>query len=131
ASRVAFWGALAEEQGRAVTVDVAPAPIEVAVPEADAVAMVDALIGNVLSHTEDGVAFAVALLAADGAAVLRVEDGGTGFSDRSVLERGRGHGTGLGLDIAKRTAESAGGSLEIGRSALGGASVVVTIPRRS
>jgi signal transduction histidine kinase len=131
ASRVAFWGALAEEQGRLVSIATVPHLVRVAVPEADVVAMVDALIGNVFSHTDDGVGFAVELTATKAAALLRVEDGGPGFPDDSVLERGRGHGTGLGLDIARRTAESAGGTLVIGRSPLGGAAVMVTIPRLS
>jgi signal transduction histidine kinase len=128
ATRLGFWSALADDQGRAVAADVESEPAPVAVDESDAVAMVDALIGNVFSHTDEGVPFAVALTVDDGRAVLRVEDGGGGFSSPDVLQRGTGRGTGLGLDIARRTAESAGGTLEIGRAAQGGASVVVALP---
>jgi signal transduction histidine kinase len=53
-------------------------------------------------------------------------DAGPGIADPgAALQRGRsGRGsTGLGLDIARRVAESGGGELRIDRSALGGAQV--------
>jgi signal transduction histidine kinase len=45
------------------------------------------------------------------------------------VERGRSGGTstGLGLDIARRVAESAGGGLSVGRSDLGGAAVTLDV----
>jgi len=57
-----------------------------------------------------------------------VQDAGPGF-DPSAGARGvSGAGsTGLGLDIARRTAESAGGTLTVDRSPLGGARVTVTL----
>jgi signal transduction histidine kinase len=130
-SRIAFWSALADEQDRRVTSDVVSDPVLVAVAESDAVAMVDALIGNVLSHTAEGVPFSVTLATGGGSVTLRVDDGGGGFTSDAVLERGTGRGTGLGLDIARRTAESAGGTLQIDTSPLGGAAVVVVLPDHS
>jgi signal transduction histidine kinase len=61
--------------------------------------------------------------------VLVVADEGPGFPDPSVLHRGRsGAGsTGLGLDIARRTAEATGGSLELGRAAGGGGQVTLRL----
>ena len=58
---------------------------------------------------------------------LVVADEGPGFPQADPTERGRsGIGsTGLGLDIARRIAESSGGTLMIGHSASGGG--VVTI----
>jgi signal transduction histidine kinase len=46
-----------------------------------------------------------------------------------VVERGRsGAGsTGLGMDIARRTAQASGGALRLGRSPAGGAAVTVEL----
>ena len=60
---------------------------------------------------------------------LIVADDGPGFATSDALERGvSGAGSsGLGLDIVRRTVESSGGSLSIGRSAGGGALVVLEL----
>ena len=131
AERVAFWSVLAEEQRRHVMVDLDGGPARVPIPRADAEAMVDALLGNVFAHTAEGDAFSVGL-DHDGESVrLSVEDAGPGFPAGPVLERGQSGGasTGLGLDIARRTAEAAGGSIAIGPGPqLGGAVVAVAVP---
>ena len=57
---------------------------------------------------------------------ILVADAGPGISDPdAALKRGSSGGgsTGLGLDIARRAAESTGGYLRIHRSVLGGAQV--------
>jgi signal transduction histidine kinase len=97
---------------------------------ADLAACVDALLGNVFAHTPDGSPLAVRL--ADrpvGGAILVVADGGEGFAAANAVDRGasRTASTGLGMDIARRAAESSGGRLSIGTSDLGGAEVTVEL----
>lgn len=129
--RLDYWAALAEEQHRTVSATIAPGPVVVPMAVDELRVMVDALVGNVFAHTPEGTAVSVGLSVADGAAQFTIEDDGPGFPDASVLRRGAsgGSGTGLGLDIARRTAESAGGFLVVTRSGrLGGAAVGVTLP---
>ncbi|MCW2533387.1 MAG: sensor histidine kinase [Blastococcus sp.] len=119
--RVHFWSVLAEEEGRAVTVELPGVPLPVRLAAADLGAAVDALLGNVFSHTPDGTAFAVAVRPrAAGGAELRVSDTGLG-TEPAAVERGSSGGgsTGLGLDIARRTAEASGGELRIASSPAG------------
>jgi signal transduction histidine kinase len=128
--RAEFWGALAEEQHRPWRVDVPEGPRPVAVSAADLEAALDALLGNVFTHTADGAAFAVLVEPGPGGGTsLVVEDAGSGF-DPDALERGRSGGgsTGLGLDIARRTVEAAGGRIEVGPASLGGARITLEFP---
>ena len=70
-------------------------------------AALDALLGNVFAHTPEGTAFRVEVRTlSDGGISLAVEDAGPGLSP-DFVERGvsGAGGTGLGLDIARRTAE--------------------------
>ncbi|HEY7563436.1 MAG TPA: HAMP domain-containing sensor histidine kinase, partial [Acidimicrobiia bacterium] len=121
--RVTFWRVLAEEQGRSVTVADSMHPLLVPIPEDVVGSIADTLIENVLTHTQAGVELRVGWRAEGDFATVRVEDSGPGFSQgfdpttRGVSSRGS---TGLGLDIARKTAEAAGGSLRWGRSQLGG-----------
>ena len=130
ADRVTFWGALAEDQGRDLQVELPEAPCPVRASRPDLEAAVDALIGNVFSHTPDGTPFSVALhpLPAGDALVL-VTDAGAGFDDDAVLGRGesRAGSTGLGLDIARHTASASGGDVRLGQSATGGARVAMRL----
>ena len=131
AERVAFWSVLAEDTDRDVRTDLAPGPLPVAAGRADLEALVDALLGNVFAHTPDGTGFAVRLgPRPGGGARLLVADAGPGLTaGADVLRRGASGGgsTGLGLDIARRTAEQAGGGLALGRSAAGGLAVTVDL----
>lgn len=131
--RTDFWQPLAEEQSRKLRLDVDPAAAHIATTSEDATAMIDALIGNIFSHTEPGTDGLVSVRTNDSDVVLSVEDGGPGVDDADLMARGRsgGSSTGLGLDIARRTALGAGGVLEIRPSALGGTAFVVTVPRVS
>lgn len=125
--RIAFWDVLAEEQHRVRTVEVPEGDgPRVPLARTDLEAALDAVIENVFSHTEEGVAYAVSCVADGGTASVRVDDAGKGFSALKV-ERGRSgaESTGLGLDIARRTAQATGGSLSIGASPLGGARVTL------
>jgi signal transduction histidine kinase len=129
--RVAFWGALADDDGRPWTCTVTPGgPHIVRLADADAAAAVDVLLGNVFAHTPDGTAYAVEVAVSGGRALLAVEDGGPGIDDVGAVRRGSSAAgsTGLGLDIAASAADAAGGALRIERSALGGARVVLDLP---
>jgi signal transduction histidine kinase len=129
ADRVAFWTVLAEDTERDLTVDVAPAPLPVALARADLEACVDALLGNVFAHTPHGTAFRVALAPRPGGAVLTVADAGPGLPGGDALLRGvSGSGSsGLGLDIVRRAAERTGGSVRFERAVTGGLRVVVDL----
>jgi signal transduction histidine kinase len=128
--RVEFWTALADEQDRTLEYMADGQTAQINVGADDATAMIDALIGNVFSHTDEGVDFTVAVAVIDEQNVmLIVDDEGPGFS-ADMAERGlsTGGSTGLGLDIAARTAGAAGGALIIGVSGSGGGRVTVTLP---
>ncbi|GHE26861.1 two-component sensor histidine kinase [Streptosporangium violaceochromogenes] len=128
AERVAFWSALAEEQDRPVRLRLAQGPLPVGVSAQDLEVCADVLLENVFAHTPDGTAFTVELAArARGGACLVVSDEGPGITRPDVLDRGASGGasTGLGLDIARRTAERSGGLLRAGAAASGGAEIVV------
>jgi signal transduction histidine kinase len=124
--RMAFWSALAEDQGRPCHLTGADQPARVPVPRSDLAAAADALIGNVFRHTAEGTAFAVTLHRGDDVVLVFFADAGPGIADPDAAVRRGSSGagsTGLGLDIALRVAESTGGALKIDRSALGGAQV--------
>ncbi|SDG17381.1 Signal transduction histidine kinase [Sinosporangium album] len=129
--RVTFWSVLAEDQARELTVDLAPGPLHVAVSAGELTACVDALLGNVFAHTPEGAAFAVRLTPADQGALLEVADHGPGFRRVDPLVRGEsGAGSsGLGMDIVRRTAESSGGSITLGATPGGGATVSLVLGR--
>ena len=119
--RVAFWSALAEDERRPVRFDRHDGPLPVRVSADDLAAAVDALLGNVFAHTPDGTGMSVDVRHRDGGgALVTVADTGPGL-DLASVERGRSGGgsTGLGLDIARRTAEASGGALRVASSARG------------
>lgn len=130
--RMAFWSALAEDEGRKVRVAGVDRPVRIPVARADLAAALDALLGNVFRHTPEGTAFAVDVHNGEDAVIVLVSDAGAGISDpEAAMARGRGSGnagsTGLGLDIVRRLAESTGGDVRIGSSVLGGTEVRIWI----
>ena len=129
--RMGFWRVLANEQARALHVDIAGEPAPVAVPESEVAAAFDALVGNVFSHTDPGVEFGVIVRVLEGTVEVEVADSGSGFPDGfDPMERGSsGAGSsGLGLDIVRRLARDASGTVRIGPSHSGGARVVLQLP---
>lgn len=122
ADRLAFWSVLAEDQERPWEVVGGDEPVMLPVPHTELVGVVDAMLGNVFSHTPERTAFRVSVSRAG----LLVDDAGPGIADpEKAVQRGvSGAGsTGLGLDIVRRAAEVSGGRMVITRSPLGGARV--------
>ncbi|MGC2240486.1 MAG: HAMP domain-containing sensor histidine kinase [Acidimicrobiia bacterium] len=113
--RFTFWKVLADEQGRYCAVELGDVPIEVHLPAEAVEAVLDVLIGNVFSHTSPGTPFAVRAGVRDDEAFVEVGDRGSGFQHDDPMVRGASGGgsTGLGLDIARKTAEAVGGRLEL------------------
>ena len=129
--RMAFWAAVAGDQGRTCKRVGATLPAPVPVPRADLAAALDALLGNVFRYTPQGTPIEVAVTRRDGWVAVRVDDGGPGIPDpEAAMRRGVSNkgSTGLGLAIAQRLAAGVNGAVNIGRSRFGGASVVVLLP---
>jgi signal transduction histidine kinase len=129
-ARAEFWAPLAEDQGRRWALEVNGEGTIVAVSVEELEAALDALLGNVFLHTPEGTAFRLLVTRRPGGgARLAVEDDGPGVSEDQVARGASSAGsTGLGLDIARRTAEAAGGSLRITTSARGGARIELDLP---
>jgi len=127
--RMQFWTAVAGDQNRPCSVQGIRTPAPVALPRAELVAALDAVLGNVFRYTPQGTAFEVAVSRRDGYVAVRVDDAGSGIADPNrALRRGASDqgSTGLGLDIAKRATLAANGSVNIDRARrLGGASVLM------
>lgn len=130
AERLEFWAPLADEEGRAVTAEVLPTPIYVPVGRGDLVAAIDALIENVHAHTPTATPYMVSMIATGAMVTMTISDKGPGFSSKDVEKRGvsTSGSTGLGLDIVRRTAETAGGRISVSFTPGGGASVHVALP---
>jgi signal transduction histidine kinase len=126
-TRCAFWKVVSEEQGREMSLSLGMPGVEVGLSRESVEAMVDALIGNVVSHTEPGADLWVSVGVDRGCPWLEVSDAGPGFASKDLVGRGvSGAGsTGLGLDIVRRSAESVDGSLEVSDRPGGGAVVRV------
>jgi signal transduction histidine kinase len=143
AERARFWAVLAEATHRPFTVCVPEDPLPVRVPADQLGAALDALLDNVFNHTAPGTAFTLKVAQGPAGEVdVVVEDSGPGLArvpaeaDIAVdgVRPGAGTGqrrrrsTGLGLEVARRTAETAGGRLDLGDRDAGGARVALTMP---
>ncbi|HEY3501214.1 MAG TPA: HAMP domain-containing sensor histidine kinase [Actinocatenispora sp.] len=126
--RVAFWAALAEDQGRNWAMSPARTPVIVGVPAEDLESALDSVLGNIFRHTPEGTKFAVRVVAEPTEARVTVDDAGPGIPEMGP--RGRSaSSTGLGLSIACRVAHAAGGDVTVERSPLGGARVIMSFAR--
>jgi len=126
--RLGFWSILAAEQGRQWALEAPDGPQPIGVAQGELEVCFDAMLNNVFTHTPDGAAFWVEVAAGpDRAWKLVVRDAGPGLPGNVAPARGAsgGAGTGLGLDIVRRTAEASGGHLSTGRAPEGGARVEV------
>lgn len=123
--RVEFWSVLAEETDRKISCNFCAGPLLIGAGPAALAAALDALLGNIFAHTPAGVSIHLSIHRADTDALLVVDDAGPGFPNLDVTVRGRSKGssTGLGLDIARHTAEDSGGRMRLGTPPGGGARV--------
>lgn len=127
--RAEFWQVLAQDQGRPFRFEAIGGDLTVPVEAGELAAAIDVLIDNVFAHTEDGTALTIGYERRDGEARIRVEDGGDGIAtDQAAPGVSQSGSTGIGLSIARRTAEQAGGSLELSTSTLGGTAVALVLP---
>ncbi len=131
-ARVSFWEVLAEDQGREMRVVLSPLPLLVPVADDDLADVVDVLIDNVFAHTPEGTPFTVGLRHEGDEALIIVADAGPGVA--ATRDDDRPGTSGLGLDIARRTAEGCGGRLTVSpvtggnEQAAGGTLVEVRLP---
>jgi signal transduction histidine kinase len=139
--RMAFWSVLAKSQGRTADVQLPSRRIEVGLTRDDLDAAIDALLSNVFAHTPEGTGFSVTLRPAGHRpsvwSLLVMNDpppaaGPATTTAASMPARlpmpAISTGTGLGLDIVRRTAATAGGTLTTGPTATGGFSAQLTFP---
>lgn len=126
-----FWKVLADEQGRATTIRTSGGSLLVGIAADELGVIIDTLLENVFAHTPPGTSYSLtAHRTPRGEAVLVIEDDGPGFNQEDVMERGVSGtgGTGLGLDIVRRTVERHDGVVRIRRAVSGGARVEVSFP---
>ncbi|TCM45322.1 HAMP domain-containing sensor histidine kinase [Kribbella sp. VKM Ac-2568] len=130
--RAAFWEPLFEDQGRELVLDLPTPPAMVRSSAEDLGAALDALVENVVAHTPDGTSARIILTrqpvgGSDGVLIVVADEGPgipLGAGERGRSDRGS---TGLGLDIARRCAEAAGGRLTIHPNLPTGSSVHLTL----
>jgi signal transduction histidine kinase len=126
AARIDYWRPLAEDQDRALEVELPAQRTPVGLSALDLGDLLDICIDNIFAHTPDGVGFRVALEVAGDVAHLVIGDGGAGFPSRPAGPR---PGTsGLGLQLARRTVERAHGALRTSAAGHPGGEVRIDLP---
>lgn len=130
--RAKFWSVLAASQDRPFTATLVDSPALVSTGAAELGAGLDVIVDNIFKHTEAGTALALSVTTEGDIVRVTVADAGPGLPDSTLAGRGvSGAGsTGIGLDVARRTAEQAGGTLELGTGLDGkGLSVNFRMPK--
>ena len=125
--RVAFWSALAEDQGRDLTVELPDGRCEVAVDAVDLCDVVDILVDNIFAHTPEGTGFRIALARDFRVARLTVQDFGPGV-DATRGDGQRVGSSGLGQQIVRRAVSGFGGDVTFESTPGHGVRVVVVLP---
>jgi signal transduction histidine kinase len=93
------------------------------------------VIGNALDHGRNEGQIAIWATSDPCAVVLRIEDDGAGIpvGEREAIftfgYRARSEGAGLGLAVVRRLVERVGGAVYAADSTLGGAQIVISLPR--
>ena len=93
------------------------------------------VIGNALDHGREKGHVAISAASNAHAVVMRVDDDGPGIPlrEREAVfafgYRARSKGTGLGLGVVRRLLERVGGDVHAAESTLGGAQLVISVPR--
>lgn len=106
-------------------------PTAILASSADAAVAIDALIGNVFSHTPPGTGFGIRARRNGDNVEIEVADSGPGFPqgfDPGQRGASGADSTGLGLDIVERFAGQSGGEMRLLSSHVGGSRVVVELP---
>jgi signal transduction histidine kinase len=111
--RLVFWSALADDQGRTVTVTLPQEPLPVRLDRAALTDVIDVLVDNVFAHTDDQVEFRVLLSRDRNRARLEVSDDGPGLASDAPGGRRLGS-TGQGLQIVRRIVANAEGEVVVG-----------------
>jgi signal transduction histidine kinase len=94
------------------------------------------LLLNALEAMEGGGTIEVSLAETRGRVEIVFRDSGPGIAPDTLRRMGepfvtsKAQGTGLGVFLTRRLAESAGGTLEVGNAPGGGAQARVSLPRR-
>lgn len=125
--RVAFWSVLAEDQERALTVDLPDRPQWAAVDPADLQDILDVLVDNVFAHTPEGTPLSISLMSEGSASVVTVADEGPGIT-HAAEQADRTGFSGLGLQIVRRTVAGFGGLFRVDSVPGEGTRIEVTLP---
>lgn len=128
--RARFWAVLAASEQRPAEVRLPAQAAPVGTDAATLGAALDVLVDNVFRHTAPGTPYTIEV-SVDGDVVhVTVTDAGPGLTGGpSPRERRPSPGsTGLGLEVARRTAERAGGRLRTGSGPQGGTVVELELP---